>query len=67
MMIHQFGNAENLLLYMRLANMMNMETKKGASNVNGLSKSRYPLNLAERNLLFEYGSFIVNFTDITTP
>jgi hypothetical protein len=52
---------------MRLANMINMETKNGATNVNGLSKSRYPLNFAERNLAFVYGSFMVNFTDIMTP
>lgn len=44
-----------------------METKNGATNVNGLSKSRYPLNFDERNLVFVYGSFMVNFTDIMTP
>jgi hypothetical protein len=47
--------------------MINIETKKGGSKVNGLSKSKYPLNFFERNLLFEYGSFMVNFTDISTP
>ncbi len=47
--------------------MINIETKKGASKVNGLSKSKYPLNFFERNLLFEYGSLMVNFTDIMTP
>jgi hypothetical protein len=47
--------------------MINIETKKGASNVKGLTKSKYPLNFFERNLLFIVGSFMVNFTDILAP
>jgi len=47
--------------------MINMETKKGASNVNGLSKSKYPLNFFERNLLLMDDSFMVNLTDILAP